>query len=243
MSLDPAAAGYAFMLLDHPSIYALMTDFETDDWNNGRATDPGRPPWNYRYKVAYPRIKQWDGRLAGALSSNPAGASKRSGLVPLDVSDWNYGQIAQDLDKKNARLGARHLGPLSVQTQDSCANGGASLFSARAGALFDQYKYKLVRKTVKGKGKRKKRKITIRRKLKKQARPDLANLSLQISFSNTPDPNSSMAITKTSAKTAATCARAALKRGGGAFFFFASPDSMRVLFAQPEIGSLRPPTT
>ncbi len=44
-----------------------------------------------------------------------------------------------------------------------------------------------------------------------------------------------MAITKTSAKTAAACARPALKRGGGAFFFFASPDSMRLLFKQPEI--------
>ncbi len=31
-----------------------------------------------------------------------------------------------------------------------------------------------------------------------------------------------MAITKTSAKTAAACTRAALKRGGGAFFYFAS---------------------
>jgi hypothetical protein len=241
LGFDPTAAGYAFTLLDHPSVYALMSDFETDDWNKGRATDPGRPPWNYKFKVAFPRIKQWDGRLAGALASNLAGAPKRSGLVPLDVSDWNYGQIAQNLDKKNARLGKRHLGPLSVQSQDFCANGGAGAFSARAGTIFDQYKYRFIRKTVKRKGE--KRKITVRRKLKKKARPDLANLSLQISFSNTPDPNSSMAITKTSAKAAATCTRAALKRGGGAFFYFASPDSMRLLFAQPEIASLRPPTT
>lgn len=241
LGLDPSAAGYAFTLLDHPSVYALMSDFEPDDWNKGRATDPGRPGWNYKFKVAFPRIKQWDGRLAGALASSLAGAPKRSGLVPLDVSDWNYGQIAQDLDKKNARLGKRHLGPLSVQTQDYCANGGPSTFSARAGTILDQYKYRLIRKTVKRKGK--KHKITVRRKLKKKGRPDPANLSLQISFSNTPQSSSSMAITKTSAKTAASCTRAALKRGGGAFFFFASPDSMRLLFAQPEIASLRPPTT
>ena len=49
-----------------------------------------------------------------------------------------------------------------------------------------------------------------------------------------------MAITKTSAATAAACARAGLKRGGGAIFFFASDDSMRLLFKQPEISSLRP---
>jgi hypothetical protein len=238
LGLNPAIAGYAFTLLDHPSIYALMSDFEPDDWNRGRASDPGRPAWNYNFKVAFPRIKQWDGRLAGTLASNVAGAGKRSGLVPIDNSGWNFGQIAQDLDKKNRRLGGRHLGPLSVQTQDACANGGASAFLSRTSTLFDQYRYKLIRKTVKRKGK--KRKITIRRKIKKQARPDLNNLSLQISFSNTPNPNSSMAITKTSAKTAAACTRAALKRGGGAFFYFASPDSMRVLFNQPEIGSLRP---
>ena len=195
-----------------------MSDFEPMDWVDPNA--PGRPPWSYNFKVAFPRIKQWDGRLAGTLSANAAGAAKRSGLVPVDHSSWNFGQIAQDLDKKNRRLGGRHLGPLSVQTQDYCADGGASGFLARTSTLFDQYKYKLIRKTVKRKGK--KRKITIRRKLKKKARPDLSNLSLQISFSNTPNPSSSMAITKTSAKTAAACTRAALKRGGGAFFYFAS---------------------
>ena len=238
LGLNPTVAGYAFTLLDHPSVYALMSDFEPDDWNQGRATDPGRPPWNYNFKVAFPRIKQWDGKLAGTLSANAAGAAKRSGLVPIDASSWNFGQIAQDLDKKNRRLGGRHLGPLSVQSQDHCADGGASGFLARTSTLIDQYKYKFIRKTVKRKGK--KRKITIRRKLKKKARPDLSNLSLQISFSNTPDPNSSMAITKTSAKTAAACTRSALKRGGGAFFYFASSDSMRLLFNQPEIASLRP---
>ena len=241
LGLNSAVAGYAYTLLDHPSVYALMSDFEPDDWTQGRSTDPGRPPWNYKFKVAFKRIKSWDGRLAGTLTKTSSGAGKRSGLVPIDNSGWNYGQIAQDLDKKNRRLGGRHLGPLSIQTQDNCANGGASGFLARTSSLLDQYRYKFIRKTVKRKGK--KRKVTIRRKLKKKARPDANNLSLQISFSNTPDPNSSMAITKTSAKTAANCARAALKRGAGAFFFFASPDSMRLLFKQPEIGSLRPSAT
>ena len=241
MSLNPLAPGYAFSLLDHPSVFALMTDFEPSDWNGGRSTDPGRPPWNQKYKVALPRIKAWDGRLAGTLATNPVGAAKRSGLVPIDDASWNYGEIAQDLDKKNRRLGGRHLGPLSVQTQDSCANSGPAGLSNRAKALFDTYKYRFVRKVVKRKGK--KRKITVRRKLKPAGRPSLSNLSLQISFSDTPNPNAGMAITKTSAGTAAACARAGLKRGGGAFFFFASDDSMRLLFQQPEIASLRPPTS
>ena len=239
MSFDPTRPGYAFTLIEHPAVWAVMTDFETGDWNDGRSTDPGRPPWSYGWSLAYPRIKQWNGRLAKKLASNPAALSKRSGLVPLDISTWNYGSVAQNLDKRNSRLGGRHLGPLSVQSQDYCANGGASTYRSRSKAIFDQYRFKYVTKTVKGK-KGKKRKVTIRRKLKKRARPSLQNLSLQISFSNTPSPSATMAITKTSAKTAAACTRAALKQGAGAFFYFASPDSMRVLFSQPEISSLRP---
>ena len=151
---------------------------------------------------------------------------------------WNYGQIAQDIDKKNRRLGAPHIGPLSVQTQDSCANGGASAFARDLKGLFDQYKFKTIIEFKKVKGK--KRKIKKRIKLKPQAKPLLANLATQISFSDTPNPGAGMAITKTSAATAAACARAGLKRGGGAFFFFASDDSMRLLFQRPEIASLRP---
>ncbi|MGZ5321439.1 MAG: hypothetical protein ACXWFN_08265 [Solirubrobacterales bacterium] len=238
MKLDPALPEYALSLADHPAVWALMTDFEPSDWNGGRATDPGRPPWSYKYKVALPRIKQWDARLAGTLASVPTASAKRTGLVPFDDATWNYREIAQDLDKKNRRLGPRHLGPLSIQTQDSCANAGASGLRERAAALFDQYKYRVVKKVVKRKGK--KRKIKVRRKIKPQARPLLSNLSLQISFSDTPSATAGMAITKTSANTAAACARAALKRGAGAFFFFASDDSMALLFQQPEIASLRP---
>lgn len=246
MSLNPLVPGYAFALIDHPATWALMTDFEQGDWNSTRSTDPGRPPWNHKFKVAFPRIKQWDARLAATLAANPVGAAKRSGLVPWDGgSTWNFGQVAQDLDKKNRRLGGRHLGPLSVQTQDACADGGAGGFSARAKSLFDQYRFKIVKKVkvIKKDGKKFKKKVKVRRKLKKAARPLLSNLSMQISFSDTPNPSAGMAITKTAPWTAAACAQAGLKRGGGAFFFFASDDSMRLLYQQPFIASLRPPTT
>jgi hypothetical protein len=98
-------------------------------------------------------------------------------------------------------------------------------------------------KVIKKDGKKFKKKVKVRRKLKKAARPLLSNLSMQISFSDTPSPSAGMAITKTAPSTAAACAQAGLKRGGGAFFFFASDDSMRLLFQQPFIASLRPPTT
>jgi selenocysteine lyase/cysteine desulfurase len=125
-----------------------------------------------------------------------------------------------------------------VQTQDSCANGGASTFRARTKPLFGQYRFRTALKVVKKAGK--KRKVKVKRPIKKRARPLLSNLSLQISFSNTPNPRAGMAITKTSAKTAAACTQAGLKRGAGAFFFFASTASMELLFRQKQISKLRP---
>ena len=240
LGLNPAAPGYAFSLAGNPSVWALMTDFEAMDWNGTAGTAPGRPPWDQAFKVAFPRIKSWNGRL-----TKSAGANQRTGLVPIFDSTWNYGQIAQDIDKKNRRLGDRHVGPLSVQTQDACADGGASAFTARVKGIFDQYRYKTIVsvKKVMRKGKLRKVKVKRRVKLKPRARPLLPNLATQISFSDTPNPNAGMAITKTSAGTAAACARAGLKAGGGAFFFFASDDSMRLLFNQPQIASLRPSAT
>jgi hypothetical protein len=240
LSFDPAAPGYAFSLIDHPAVFALMSDYEPMDWNAGRATDPTRPSWNQKYKTALARIKAWMGLLSGTLASNPIGASKRAGLVPIDISKWNYGEIAQAIDKKNIRLGGRHLGPQSVQTQDSCANGGAGGFAARFDRLKDQYRFKFIRKTVKRKGKKKK--ITIRRKLKKMAKPNRANLAMQISFSDTPNPSAGMAITKTSPGTAAACTQAGLDQGQGAFFYFAASEAMRLFFLQPQIAALRPPS-
>jgi hypothetical protein len=246
MSFDATQPGYAFTLIEHPAVYALMTDFEPLDWNFGRISDPARPAWSQTYTTAFPRIKSWDGLMAGTMAANAAVAgAKRTGLVPIDDATWNFGQIAQDIDKKNRRVGGPHLGPLSVQTQDSCAEGGAAGFAARTKEIRLQYRFKFITKTVKRrkKGKIVKKKVTKRRKLKPQARPLLENLSLQISFSDTPSVNGGMAITRTSPSTAALCAFAGLQQKGGAIFFFASHDAMRVLLQGTIVGTLRPPTT
>jgi len=241
MSFDPTQAGYAFAGVADPNVFAVLTDFEQDDWNAGRLTDPTRPPWNPNFKKAFPRIKMWDWGVAATAAANPIGTGKRTGLAPQDVAGWNYGQIAQDLNKKNSRLGSRKLGPLSIQSQDSCADGGGAAFGARAKNLRLQYTFKFITKKVKVKGKKKKRKKTIRLPLKKRGRPQMSNLAMEISFTDSPDAHSSQAITSTSAALAASCVQPALKQGVGAFFFFAAEDGMRELFLQPQIGALRPP--
>jgi hypothetical protein len=243
LSYDPSTAGYAYTGIDDPNVFAVISDFEQDDWNDGRATDPARPPWDSRFTAAFPRVKGWDFGLAATTAANPLGTGKRTGLAPQDLGDWNYGQIAQDLNKKNSRLGSRKLGPQSVQTQDACAAGGAAGFGARAKALRLQYAFKFITKKVRVKGKKKKVKKTIRLPLKKRAKPVLSNLGMEISFTDSPQASASQAILSTSAALAASCVGPALKQGIGAFFFFAADDAMKLLFQQPQIDALRPATT
>jgi hypothetical protein len=243
LSYDPTQPGFALTSLDDPNVFAVLTDFEQSDWNGARATDPTRPPWTNKFEEALPRIKGLDFGLAAAAAGNPVGASKRTGLAPQDLGTWNYGQIAQDLNKKNARLGFRKLGPQGVQTQDACADGGASGFGARAKNLRLQYTFRFITKKIKVPGQKKKRKKTIRLRLKKKARPILSNLAMEISFTDTPDVTASQAILSTSAAQAASCVGPAMKQGVGAFFFFASDDAMRLLFQQPQINALRPATS
>jgi hypothetical protein len=240
LSLDPALAGYAYTGIDDPNVYALLTDYEHDDWNASRSTVPGRPPWIDNFAKAFPLLKGWNASFASTLAANPTGAGKLTGLAPQDLSGWNYGQIAQNIDKRNARLGGRHLGPQSVQTQDACANGAGPGFGARAKNLRLQYNFKFVTKKVRVKGKNKKVTKTIRLPLHKKAKPNMSNLGMEISFTDTPVATASQAILSTSAAQAAACVGPGLKQGGGAFFFFASDDSMRALFQQPQINALRP---
>jgi hypothetical protein len=71
-------------------------------------------------------------------------------------------------------------------------------------------------------------------------RPILANLALELSFTDTPPASASQAILSASAAEVAACVPPAMKQGVGTFFFFASDDSMRLLFQQPLIAALRP---
>jgi hypothetical protein len=241
MNFDPTLAGYAYTGIDDPNVFAVLTDFEQDDWNSGRATDPSRPPWNNKFATTFPRIKAWDLGLASTVAANPLGAGKRTGLVPQDLGDWNYGQVAQDLNKKNVRLGSRKLGPQAVQTQDTCADGGAAGFGARAKALRMQYTFKFITKKIRVKGKKKKVTKTIRLPLKKKAKPVMSNLAMELSFTDSPQASASQAILSTSATLAASCVPPALKQGVGAFFLFAAEDGMRLFLQQPQIAPLRPP--
>ena len=242
MSLDPTQAGYAFTGIDDPNVFALITDFEQDDWNSGARHGPGAPAVDEQVRDGLPEDQGMEPG-PGLDRGGESGRSRASGRawLPRTSPTWNYGQIAQDLNKKNLRLGSRKLGPQSVQTQDACAEGGAAGFGARAKQLRLQYNFKFITKKIKVPGKKKKRKKTIRLPLKKKAKPLLSNLAMEISFTDSPQASARQAILSTSPAQAAACVRPALKQGVGAFFFFAAEDAMRALFQQPQIAALRPP--
>jgi hypothetical protein len=229
MSFDPTQPGYAFSLIDHPSVFALLTDYERLDWEAGRLTDPTRPRWADAFELALPLIEGWNLSVASTVAANPAGAGKQTGLAPQDHRRWNFSEIAQDLNEKNARLGAPKLGPLAVQTQDACARRGAAGFRARAKKLLFQYQFEFIKETGE----------TI--PLDPAVQPSIGNLAMELSFSASPDPTASQSILRTSPATAASCVQAGLRQGIGAFFFFAAEDGMRLLFQKPKIAKLRPP--
>ncbi len=241
LSADPNAPGYLYALAND-AMFATLLDWEPDDWALAQATNPLLPAWTYGYRNTLKRVSGWTAGLSGALAATPNGVFTRAGLAPMDVAQWNFGEIAQAIDRNNTRLGALHAGVQSVQTQASCMQGSAA-FGARAKTLMDSYRFrtKIKKKKVRRKGKIRIKKIAKRVKIKKKARPNLNNLALQISFSDTPNPSDPLPIRNVSATTADSCVLAGLARGAGAFFFFATDDSMRLLFAQPTMASLRPP--
>jgi hypothetical protein len=243
MSFDSTQPGYAFTSIADPNVYALLTDYEQSDWNSGRATDPTRPPWTDNFAKAFPLLRGWNFGFASTVAADPAGAGKRTGLAPQDEATWNFGQVAQNLNKQNVRLGDRKIGPMSLQSQDTCADAGGPGFGGRAKTLRLQYTFKFITRKVKKRvhGKIKKVKRTFREPIKKKGKPLLSNTAMEISFTDSPEASASQAILSTSAAQAAACVGPAMKQGVGAFFFFASDDSMRLLFQQPQIAALRPP--
>lgn len=242
LNSNPTLPGYLFSLANSPAgIYSVMLDFEQMDWDEARAQNPALPPWTYNFKANLPRFGGFAAGVSSILASSPYNSFARVGAIPVDNSFWNYGAFAQTADAYNQRLGARHLGLQSVQTQGSCQAGSAP-FGGRIGTLLQQYKFRTkikIKKVHKGK-KIVKKKIRKLVKIKKAARPNPLNLAAQISFNEIGVPGDPLPIRAVGPALADQCVAAGLARGQSAYFFFASDDSMRQLFLQPTVGGLRP---
>ena len=216
LGADPSQPGYIHALAD-AGLSAILLDWERGDWDQARAISPSIPPWSTGFKVSRKRIGQ---RVSLVLPGT------RAGVVPAFYSHWDYGLIGRTIDRRSAAAG-RGLGFQPVQTQGACAAGGRA-FKALTGRLLLQYEPK-PRKTKKGKRK------------KVRPRANVRNLGLEVSFSTTPDPDDSRPIASVAPGLASKCTRAGLKRGGGAFLYWATPDSVGALLDKRRICVLRPP--
>jgi hypothetical protein len=216
LGADPSQPGYIYALID-AGLSAVLLDWERFDWDQAREISPSMPPWTEGFNATRKRIGQ---RVSLVL---PAG---KAGVVPAYYSHWDYGLIGRTIDRRSNAAG-RGLGFQPVQTQGACAAGGRA-FKALTGRLLLQYKPK-PRKTKKGK----------RKKVKPRA--NVRNLGLEVSFSTTPDPDESIPLRSVSVGLASKCTKAGLKRGGGAFLYWATPESVGALLDKRRICVLRPP--
>jgi hypothetical protein len=240
---NPAAPGFIYTLLGSTAgIYAALLDYEPMDWDEARAVNPALPPWTYSLSEYLRRISGFmhitSATLAGAGTNAPA----RTGVAPIDNGFWDYGQMAKAADRQNLRLGSPHAGLQSVQTQGACQLS-AGAFGTRISNLFHQYKFRTIIKIKKvhlKHGKVKKKKIRKEIKIKKAKQPNVRNLATQISFSDTPDPSSPLPISNVSAARADSCVENGVAHGQYSYFFFASTSSMKLLFQQPYMASVRP---
>ena len=124
MSFDPTQAGYAFTGIDDPNVYALLTDYEQDDWNSGRLDRP-RPPALGRPTSRRPSRCCGAGTSASPRPSRPTRSAPASGPVsPHRTSlTGTSGRSPRTSTSRTPGSAPASSGRMSVQTQDACADG------------------------------------------------------------------------------------------------------------------------
>lgn len=230
---EPNSPGFSRALADTPQVSALLLDWESGDWQQSENQSSGVPPWSHSFQPNRNRAWKRLRRVARASARAVKPRGRRVGLVPAFYPAWDYGLMARMIDRRNRALEKGH-GFQIVQTQGACMFGRSD-FRDLTGFLLRQYHPKYRLKTIRVRGK--KRKI----KVKVKPRAQVRNLGLEISFSNTPDPSDPRPVANVHPSKAANCTHYGLKRGGGAFLYWAHPGSMLSLFRNTTVCRLRPP--
>jgi hypothetical protein len=200
LGADPHRPGYALSLVNSPQPWAVVLDWERDDWARARATNHRLSRWKQNFHRSVHRLGSMIGQVAHGLTASDSGIQK-VGAAPGFFGDWHYGRIARMLDRRNRRFGHRRGGIQLVGTQASCMKrrSGQKGMRQTAGHLFRDY----------------------RRSHRKRH-----NLAIEISFSDHARTRHHLPIRAVNESRAASCLRAALAGGAGAVLFWASPGSV-----------------
>jgi hypothetical protein len=233
LSTNPGnTTGYMFSLVGAPQVSGVLLDWEQIDWNTARSTDPGLPPWEDAFKPMLKRMKARLALLATAIAG--AGSGQQLGLVPFARDDWNLGMMARTIDRQSARVVPGRRGLQSSQTQKSCQTGAGAAMRGTVKGLFTQYKGANFRKI---KPKKKGAKPTYRRLKPKTQK---LNLGVQVSFTSTPTPGAPDPVKSVGPSQAADCTVNAIYQKAGAILYWARPQDLDALFADPRVCALRP---
>jgi hypothetical protein len=203
LGADPRRPGYALSLADSPQPWAVLLDWERQDWAHARSTNHHLSRWKQNFRRSVHRLGSQIGRVAHGLTATETGIQK-VGAAPGLFGGWQYARIARMLDRRNRRFGHRRGGIQVVGTQASCMKrrGGTTGMRRTAGRLYREYRH----------GHRKRH-----------------NLAVEISFSDRGRSKRHLPIRAVNEGRASSCLRAALAGGAGAVLFWASPESMRAL--------------
>jgi hypothetical protein len=233
LSTDPAnTTGYMFSLVGTPQVSGVLLDWEQIDWNTARSTDAGLPPWEEAFR---PMLKRLKGRLALLANTiNGAGSRQQLGLVPFAREDWNLGMMARTIDRQSARVVPGRRGVQSSQTQKACQTSAGTGMRTTVKGLFSQYKGANFRKI---KPKKKGAKPTFKRLRPKTQR---LNLGVQVSFTSNPVSGAPDPVKSVGPSQAADCTVNAIFQKAGAILYWARPQDMDALFADPRVCALRP---
>jgi hypothetical protein len=233
LSLNAFSQGYMFSLINAPEVGALLLDWEKLDWDVARQTDPTAPAWvDTPFTAMLSRLKARLAILASTVLAN--GGAKRIGLVPFARADWNLGLMARTIDNQARRITPSGRGFQSSQTQKTCQSGGGIGLAGTIKGLFTQYKQANFKKIKRKKGSRKKKFKRLKPRTQK------LNLGVQISFTATPDPTNTDPVKSVDPSKAAECTSSAIFQKAGAILYWARPQDMDALFADPRVCALRP---
>jgi hypothetical protein len=213
LGADPNRPGYALSLTDSAQPWAIVLDWERQDWARARATNHRLSRWKQSFGRSVHRLGSAVGRVARGMRASGDGIQK-VGAAPGFFVNWHYSRIARMLDRRNRRFGHRRGGIQVVGTQASCMKrrSGQKGMRSTAGHLYHQYR----------RGHRRRN-----------------NLAVEISFSDHARTRRHLPIRAVNESRAASCLRAALAGGAGAVLFWASPESMRALAQTHHFRKLR----
>jgi hypothetical protein len=225
LATDPNKPSYAFALVGHPDVDAILVDWEPDTYEAA-----GKGQWTPALEANLTRIEQHLALLSEKLKTTKT----RMGLVPDYLPPWDYGRTARVVALKNFELDPTHFGYQVVQTQPNCGTPSAPgpLIGGLAADVVKQYRPLFESGGSSG----------------QQNGPKLSpvllqHLGFEIAFDTSPNPKASEAVERIGPQQAAQCTDQVLKEGGGAIVYWASPESIRAMLETSVGKTLRSPSS